>query len=44
MVYSRIRRHTRYTPNETDYRDVLALCQAFDIEVPAVFEQLGFDR
>ncbi len=36
--------HTRYTPDEMDYRDVLALCQAFDIEVPAVFEQLGFDR
>jgi lincosamide nucleotidyltransferase A/C/D/E len=39
-----VRGHTRYTPDETDYRDVLALCQAFDIEVPAVFEQLGFDR
>jgi lincosamide nucleotidyltransferase A/C/D/E len=39
-----VRGRTRYTPDETDYRDVLALCRAFDIEVPAVFEQLGFDR
>ena len=39
-----VRGHTRYKPDETDYRDVLALCRAFDIEVPAVFEQLGFDR
>jgi lincosamide nucleotidyltransferase A/C/D/E len=36
--------HTRYTPDETDYRDVLALCRAFDIPVPAVFEQLGFHQ
>lgn len=39
-----VRGHTRYTPDQTDYRDVLALCQAFDIEVPDVFEQLGFDH
>ncbi len=44
MAEFQVRGHTRYTPDETDYRDVLALCQAFDIEVPAVFEQLGFDR
>ena len=37
-----VRGHTRYTPDETDYRDVLALCQAFDIEIPPVFERLGF--
>jgi lincosamide nucleotidyltransferase A/C/D/E len=39
-----VRGHTRYPPDETDYRDVLALCRAFGIEVPAVFEQLGFHR
>jgi len=39
-----VRGHTRYTPDETDYRDVLALCRAFDIEVPPVFEQLGFPK
>jgi lincosamide nucleotidyltransferase A/C/D/E len=37
-----VRGHTRYTPDEKDYRDVLALCAAFDIEMPPVFEQLGF--
>jgi lincosamide nucleotidyltransferase A/C/D/E len=39
-----VRGHTGYTPDENDYRDVLALCQAFDIEVPAVFKELGFDQ
>jgi lincosamide nucleotidyltransferase A/C/D/E len=39
-----VRGHTRYTPDETDYRDVLALCQAFDIEIPPVFEKLGFRK
>jgi lincosamide nucleotidyltransferase A/C/D/E len=39
-----VRGHTRYTPDESDYRDVLALCRAFDIEIPPVFEQLGFHR
>ena len=39
-----VRGHTSYTPDETDYRDVLALCRAFDIEVPPVFEELGFHR
>jgi lincosamide nucleotidyltransferase A/C/D/E len=39
-----VRGHTGYTPDETDYRDVLALCRAFDLEVPPVFEQLGFHR
>ncbi|MEA2669647.1 MAG: lincosamide nucleotidyltransferase [Chloroflexota bacterium] len=37
-----LRGHTTYQPDETDYRDVLALCQAFDLEIPAVFERLGF--
>jgi lincosamide nucleotidyltransferase A/C/D/E len=37
-----VRGHTTYTPDETDYRDVLALCQAFDIEMPPVFKELGF--
>jgi lincosamide nucleotidyltransferase A/C/D/E len=39
-----VRGHTRYTPDESDYRDVLALCRAFDIEIPPVFEKLGFHR
>jgi lincosamide nucleotidyltransferase A/C/D/E len=37
-----VRGHTTYTPDETDYRDVLALCQAFVIEMPPVFKELGF--
>jgi lincosamide nucleotidyltransferase A/C/D/E len=37
-----VRGHTRYTPDETDYRDVLALCRAFDLAIPPVFEKLGF--
>ena len=37
-----IRGHTTYTPDEADYRDVLALCRAFDIPVPTVFNDLGF--
>jgi lincosamide nucleotidyltransferase A/C/D/E len=39
-----VRGHTGYTPDETDYRDVLALCRAFDLEIPPVFKQLGFLR
>ena len=39
-----VRGHTRYTPDASDYEDVLALCQAFDLEMPPVFEQLGFHR
>ena len=39
-----VRGHTRYTPDATDYRDVLALCRAFDIEVPPLFEQLGLHQ
>jgi lincosamide nucleotidyltransferase A/C/D/E len=39
-----VRGHTTYTPDETDYRDVLALCRAFDIKIPAIFEELGFHR
>jgi lincosamide nucleotidyltransferase A/C/D/E len=37
-----VRGHTTYTPDETDYRDVIALCHVFDIEIPPVFETLGF--
>src|ERR1700682_4869140 len=37
-----VRGHTTYTPDETDYRDVLALCRAFDFEIPPIFEELGF--
>jgi hypothetical protein len=32
-----VRGHTTYTPDENDYRDVLALCQRFGIAVPAIF-------
>ena len=39
-----VRGHTGYTPDENDYRDVLALCSAFDIEIPSVFEALGFHQ
>lgn len=39
-----VRGHTGYTPDATDYRDVLALCRAFGIEVPPVFERLGFHK
>jgi lincosamide nucleotidyltransferase A/C/D/E len=34
--------HTRYTPDENDYRDVLALCNAFSIAMPEVFKSMGF--
>jgi lincosamide nucleotidyltransferase A/C/D/E len=39
-----VRGHTGYTPDATDYRDVLALCRAFGIAIPPVFERLGFRR
>jgi lincosamide nucleotidyltransferase A/C/D/E len=39
-----VRGHTTYTPDELDYRDVLALCRAFDLRIPAIFEKLGFHR
>jgi lincosamide nucleotidyltransferase A/C/D/E len=39
-----VRGHTGYTTDENDYRDVLALCQVFDIEIPPVFLELGFHR
>jgi lincosamide nucleotidyltransferase A/C/D/E len=34
-----VRGHTTYVPDETDYRDVLTLCGAFDIEIPAIFRE-----
>jgi lincosamide nucleotidyltransferase A/C/D/E len=37
-----VRGHTGYTQDEMDYRDVLALCRAFDLEIPSVFKELGF--
>lgn len=37
-----VRGHTRYTPDEQDYQDVLALCKAFSIELPEVFKLMGF--
>ncbi|MDQ6710327.1 MAG: aminoglycoside nucleotidyltransferase [Candidatus Dormibacteraeota bacterium] len=39
-----IRGHTSYTPDAADYADVVALCQAFGIEVPDLFTNLGFHR
>jgi len=39
-----VRGHTTYTPDETDYRDVLALCRAFDIELPPIFGTLGLHQ
>lgn len=39
-----VRGHTTYAPDETDYRDVLALCRAFDIELPPIFGTLGFHQ
>jgi lincosamide nucleotidyltransferase A/C/D/E len=39
-----VRGHTGYTPDENDYRDVLALCRAFSLQIPPVFERLGFHR
>jgi len=37
-----VRGHITYIPDETDYRDVLALCETFGIKVPHVFAGLGF--
>ena len=37
-----VRGHTRYTPDEQDYQDVLALCRAFSMELPEVFGSMGF--
>jgi lincosamide nucleotidyltransferase A/C/D/E len=34
-----VRGRTTYTPDEMDYRDVLALCRAFDLEMPPIFKQ-----
>ena len=39
-----VRGHTTYTPDATDYDDVLALCQAFGIEIPSLFRELGFHQ
>jgi lincosamide nucleotidyltransferase A/C/D/E len=37
-----VRGHTFYTPDEQDYRDVAELCDAFGIELPHIFRDLGF--
>jgi lincosamide nucleotidyltransferase A/C/D/E len=37
-----VRERTRYTPDEQDYKDVLALCRTFSIEVPELFRSMGF--
>lgn len=37
-----VRGHTGYTPDEQDYKDVLALCRTFSIEVPELFRSMGF--
>jgi lincosamide nucleotidyltransferase A/C/D/E len=34
--------HTGYAVDENDYRDVLALCNHFDIPLPEVFTREGF--
>jgi lincosamide nucleotidyltransferase A/C/D/E len=39
-----VRGHATYTPDESDYRDVLALCETFNIRVPVIFENLGFHQ
>ena len=41
-AYSQVRGHTRYTPDEQDCEDVVALCRTFSIEVPEVFKSMGF--
>ena len=38
-----VRGHTKYTPDEQDYQDVLAICRAFSIEMPEVFRSMGFE-
>lgn len=37
-----VRGHTRYAPDEQDYKDVLALCHSFAIEMPELFRLMGF--
>jgi lincosamide nucleotidyltransferase A/C/D/E len=37
-----VRGHTRYTPDEQDYKDVVTLCRTFSIEVPGLFKSMGF--
>lgn len=41
---SQVQGHIGYEPDEGDYQDVLALCQAFGLELPKIFEDRGFDR
>lgn len=36
--------HTGYEPDWDDYRDVLALCERFNIELPSVYEKFADDR
>jgi lincosamide nucleotidyltransferase A/C/D/E len=35
-----VRGHITYTPDETDYHDVRALCQRFGIQMPDIFSRL----
>ena len=37
-----VRGHTRYTLDEQDYKDTLALCRTISIEVPELFRSMGF--
>jgi lincosamide nucleotidyltransferase A/C/D/E len=37
-----VRGHTRYQPDEQDYQDVVALCEAFSIQMPELFRSRGF--
>ena len=37
-----VRGHALYTPDEQDYKDVLALCRTFSIDLPEQFRSMGF--
>ncbi|MDQ6884474.1 MAG: aminoglycoside nucleotidyltransferase [Candidatus Dormibacteraeota bacterium] len=39
-----VRGHATYTPDATDYEDVVALCEAFGLEIPSLFKDLGFHK
>lgn len=41
-AHFQVRGRTNYAPDERDYRDVLALCRAFSIEMPEIFRSMGF--
>jgi hypothetical protein len=41
---SQVRGHTKYTPDDGDYSDVLALCRAFSLEMPGIFRSMQSHR